>query len=162
MQIMTSKRADLGALALFLALSAVVAGVSGAVTIASVQTWYATLNKPSFNPPNWLFGPVWTVLYTAMAIAAWRVWRSRRWTNTGLAFGLYASQMVLNFAWSLIFFGMHQVGLALLDIAALIVLVAATTLAFWRRDAVAGALLAPYLIWVSFAALLNFSILRLN
>lgn len=157
-----SKSGDVLALAALLALSAAVAIVSGVVTVQSVGTWYPTLTKPPFNPPNWLFGPVWTVLYVAMALAAWRVWKLRTRAAVSGALGLYASQMALNFAWSLIFFGLHRVGAALIDILALLLALAATTIAFWLKDRVAGLLMGPYLAWVSFAALLNFEIWRLN
>ena len=155
------KRRDVIALTLFLAASAAVATVSGVVTSHSVSSWYPTLAKPSFNPPNWLFGPVWTALYIAMAVAAWRVWRIHGRSHVG-ALGLYAGQMALNFAWSLIFFGLRQVDLALIDIVGLALLLSATTIAFWRRGPTAGLLMAPYLAWVLFAALLNFEIWRLN
>jgi benzodiazapine receptor len=156
------RRSQLGSLVILLALSAAVAGVSGVTTIQNVGTWYAVLAKPPFNPPNWLFGPVWTLLYIAMAIAAWRVWGLRGRSNVAGAIGLYAAQMTLNFGWSLIFFGMHRIGAALIDILGLLGLLIATTIVFWRRDAIAGALMAPYLVWVSFAAILNFAIWRLN
>jgi benzodiazapine receptor len=157
-----SRPGDGLALVALLALSATVAVVSGVVTVQSVGAWYPTLTKPPFNPPNWLFGPVWTVLYVAMAIAAWRVWKLRARVAVSGALGLYAGQMALNFAWSLIFFGLHRVGVALIDILALLLALAATTIAFWRKDRLAGLLMAPYLAWVSFAALLNFEIWRLN
>jgi len=156
------KSGDVLALAALLALSAAVAIVSGVVTVQSVGTWYPTLAKPPFNPPSWLFGPVWTVLYIAMAISAWRVWKLRTRVAVGGALGLYAGQMALNFAWSLIFFGLHRVGAALIDILALLLALAGTTIAFWRKDRLAGLLMVPYLAWVSFAALLNFAIWRLN
>jgi benzodiazapine receptor len=159
---LSARRTEVPALALLLSVGAVVAGISGVVTIANVRTWYAALAKPPFNPPNGLFGPVWTLLYIAMAVAAWRIWRRRNQGPVGIALGFYAAQMVLNFAWSLLFFGMHNIGVALVDIVSLAALLAATTLAFWRRDTVAGILMAPYLAWVLFAALLNFSIWRLN
>ena len=162
MTFVPDRRGDLPALAGLLAVSAAVAGVSGAATIKNVGVWYAGLAKPSFNPPNWLFGPVWTLLYIAMAVAAWRIWRLRSQGPVGLALGLYALQMTLNFAWSLLFFGMHRIGAAMADIAALLVVLAATTVIFWRRDAIAGALMAPYLAWVAFAATLNDAIWRLN
>lgn len=156
-------RLDLAALAILLAVSAAVAGISGAATVANVGTWYATLSKPPFNPPNWLFGPVWTLLYIAMAVAAWRVWRTRDLpSDLAGPIALYTAQMGLNFAWSLIFFGLHRIGSALVDILALLVLILATTIVFWRRDVLAGVLMVPYLAWVSFAALLNFSLWRLN
>jgi len=156
------RRSDVIALGLLIAISAAVAGVSGAATIQNVGTWYASLAKPPFNPPNWLFGPVWSLLYVAMAIAAWRVWRLRARAPVAGAMGLYAGQMALNFAWSLIFFGMHRIGAALIDILGLLGLLAATAIVFWRRDAIAGALMAPYLAWVSFATVLNYAIWRLN
>ena len=155
-------RIDLTALAVLLLVSAAVAGLGATVTVQNVDTWYATLAKPSFNPPNWLFGPVWTVLYIVMAIAAWRVWLARRQWPVALPLGLYAAQMVLNFTWSPLFFGLHRVGAALVDILSLAGLLAATTALFWRRDRLAGALMVPYLVWVLFAAPLNFAIWRLN
>jgi benzodiazapine receptor len=152
-------RSHLASLAILLALSAIVAGVSGVATVQNVGTWYAALAKPPFNPPNWLFGPVWTLLYIAMAVAAWRVWRL---PDRAGAMGLYAAQMALNFVWSLIFFGLHRIGVALVDILALLGLLALTAIVFWRRDRIAGALMAPYLAWVCFAAVLNGAIWRLN
>lgn len=156
------KRPDLGVLVTLLALSAAVAGVSAAATIASVGGWYVRLAKPPFNPPNWIFGPVWTLLYIAMAVAAWRVWRSRSRGPVAVALSLYAVQLSLNFAWSILFFGLHRVSLALIDIICLLVALGSTTRAFLKRDAVAGALMTPYLAWVLFAALLNYAIWRLN
>ena len=159
---MKFRQVDLEALAGFLGLSLMVAGVSAAATIANVAGWYAGLNKPPFNPPNWIFGPVWTLLYAAMAVAAWRVWRTRRRASVAIPLSLYAIQMALNFVWSLLFFGAHRIGLAMIDIASLLVVLAITMLAFWRHEAVAGFLMAPYLAWVTFAAILNYSIWRLN
>ncbi len=157
-----SKRPALAALAVLLGVSAFVAGVSGWVTAQNVGAWYAALAKPPFNPPGWVFGPVWTVLYIAMAVAAWRVWSRRGRTPAGSAMGFYAAQMTLNFAWSLIFFGLHRIAAALLDIVVLAALVAATLVVFRRRDPIAGALMAPYLAWVLFAAVLNGAIWWLN
>jgi len=149
-------------LALLLALSAIVAGISGAVTVQNVGVWYAALNKPAFNPPNAVFGPAWTVLYIAMAVAAWRVWRRRSHARVRIPTGLYLTQMVFNFAWSILFFGLHRIGDALIDILILLGLLAATTVAFWKRDKIAGALMIPYLAWVAFAAVLNAAIWTLN
>ena len=157
-----SRPADLAALAGLLAVSAAAAGWGAAATLANVATWYAGLAKPAFNPPNWLFGPAWTVLYIAMAVAAWRVWRTRSRGPVGPALVVYGVQMALNAVWSPVFFGLHRVGLALADILALLVMVAVTLVMFWKRDRVAGALMAPYLAWVCFATLLNFAIWRLN
>lgn len=155
------KRLHLSALVALLAISAAVAAISGLVTTQSVGDWYVGLNKPPFNPPNWVFGPVWTALYIAMAVAAWRVWCTGPRRRRG-PIRLYAAQMALNFAWSLLFFGARQVGLALIDIIALLALVLATAVAFWRRDRVAGALMLPYAAWVAFATVLNAAIWRLN
>lgn len=123
--------------------------------------WYAGLDKPSWNPPSWVFGPVWTTLYIMMGIAAWLVWdRHRRAARTALM--LFVVQLAVNAAWSWLFFGVESPGLALADIVLLWVLIVATTVAFWRLRTVAGVLLLPYLAWVTFATALNFQIWRLN
>lgn len=139
-----------------------VAGLGGLATSSSVDTWYATLAKPVFNPPNWAFAPVWTTLYMLMSVAAWRVWRIAKGGDRRQAMRLYAAQLVLNLLWSLVFFGLRQPGLALVDIALLLVAVLLTCRAFWRIDRPAGLMLAPYAAWVAFAALLNFEVWRLN
>lgn len=125
--------------------------------------WYAGLEKPSFNPPNWIFGPVWTLLYAMMALAAWLVWLRRGAEGPVLpALLLFGLQLLLNALWSWLFFGMHAMGLAFVDIVVLWCAIVATLALFWRIHRVAGALLLPYLAWVSFAALLNFSLWQLN
>ena len=139
-----------------------VAGVGGASTVSSLNEWYPTLKKPSFNPPNWIFGPVWTVLYAMMAVAAWLVWRSDRWRETRSALGIFGLQLALNLGWSLIFFGLRQPGWAFAEIFALWVSIALTTVLFWKVKPVAGAMFLPYLAWVAFASLLNYEIWRLN
>ena len=121
--------------------------------------WYAALAKPDWTPPNWLFGPVWTMLYILMAVAAWRVYRKR---GFDLAVGTWLAQLAVNAAWTPLFFGLHRIDLALLDILVLDVLVLATIVLFWRRDRVAAALMLPYLAWIAFATVLNASILKLN
>lgn len=123
------------------------------------DAWYADLIKPSWNPPGWVFGPVWTLLYLAMAWAGWRIWRLPQRRAPLALFGL---QLVLNAAWSPLFFGLHAPGLALVEILALWVAIAATGVCFYRRDRLAGLLFAPYFAWVSFAALLNATLWRLN
>ena len=124
--------------------------------------WYASLAKPGWNPPAAVFGPVWTVLYLSMGIAAWMVWRKAGFAGAPVALGLFLFQLVLNALWSYLFFGAHRADLALLEIAVLWLAILATTIAFWRISAPAGALLLPYLGWVGFAAALNWQLWRLN
>ena len=123
-------------------------------------TWYASLDKPSWNPPNWLFGPVWTFLYLAMAVAAWRAWRSPALPRGAML--LFTVQLVLNALWSWIFFGMQLPGLAFVEICVLLLGIAATAWLFGKADRLAGILFLPYLAWVGFAAALNFALWRLN
>jgi tryptophan-rich sensory protein len=134
--------------------------VSSQFTEPNIAGWYADLTKPSFNPPNWIFAPVWTTLYIVMAVAAWRVWRVTGLKSVPMV--LYGIQLALNFAWSYIFFSAHEIGLALGEILALWVMIALTAASFWRVDRVAGLLFLPYLAWVSFASLLNYTIWTLN
>ncbi len=152
---------SLAALAVSLALVFAVAGIGGWVTAGSVSSWYPTLVKPAFNPPNWIFGPVWTTLYALMGFAAWRVWRALG-TVRGHALALYGLQLALNLMWSVLFFGLHRTGWALAEIAILFASIVATGLAFRRIDAIAGLCFVPYALWVAFAALLNASIWWLN
>jgi translocator protein len=135
---------------------------SGTAIFVSTQGWYAGLHKPAWNPPSWTFGPVWTLLYVLMAVAAWLVWRKGGWKEQGNALELFVLQWLLNAAWTPLFFGMHCPGLAFAEIIALWLVLAATMISFWRVRKASGALLAPYLAWVSFAAVLNFTIWRLN
>lgn len=121
--------------------------------------WYAALNKPSWNPPAWLFGPVWTLLYTMMAVAAWLVWKR---VGFGKPLTLYFIQLVLNAAWTPIFFQAHAMVLALIVIVALWVAILLTLLSFRRVNVAAGWLFVPYLAWVTFATTLNFTLWRLN
>jgi tryptophan-rich sensory protein len=121
--------------------------------------WYAALMKPSWNPPSWIFGPAWTLLYTLMAVAAWLVWK-RVGFSRPLAF--YFVQLALNAAWTPIFFGAHQLGWALMEIILLWIMVLLTLLSFRRVTSSAGWLFLPYLAWVSFASFLNFTLWRLN
>ena len=124
--------------------------------------WYAQLKKPSWNPPSWIFAPVWTALYTMMAVAAWLVWRRGGFAARRAALGLFLLQLLCNGLWSWLFFGLHRPALALVDIASLWLALLATTVVFWRVRLVAGLLLVPYLAWVSFASALNFALWRLN
>ena len=138
------------------------AGLGSVATTPNIPTWYATLAKPSWNPPNWLFGPVWTTLYICMAVAAWLVWRQGGLQQARTPLTLFAVQLSLNAAWSWIFFGFHMPGAAFFEILALLAAIAATTIAFWSRSKAAGILMLPYLAWVAFASVLNFTIWRLN
>lgn len=124
--------------------------------------WYAALAKPAWTPPSAVFGPVWTVLYVMMAVAVWLVWQKRHTTRVGLALALWVLQLTLNALWSWLFFGRHQIGLALVDIGLLWLAIAATIVAFRRVHRVAALLLVPYLAWVSFASALNWALWRLN
>jgi tryptophan-rich sensory protein len=139
------------------------AGAAGSIATAdAIPTWYATLRKPAFNPPGWVFGPVWTTLYVMMGVAVWLVWRQAGWAGARVALVLFAIQLVLNTAWSFLFFGFHRPGLAFLEIVVLWAAILATLVAFWQVRPLAGLLLVPYLLWVSFASVLNFAIWRLN
>lgn len=128
----------------------------------TVGEWYGQLAKPLWTPPDVVFAPVWTVLYGMMAVAGWLMWTHRRISSGQAARNLFALQLVLNVAWSWLFFGLERPGLALVDVVLLAVAVAATVTAFWRVHRLSGVLLLPYLAWVLFAGALNFGIWRLN
>jgi translocator protein len=129
---------------------------------ATDPAWYEALEQPVWAPPSWLFGPVWTVLYLLMGIAAWLVWRRGGFREATVALGLFLVQLAFNAAWSWIFFGLRRPELAFAEIVVLWVLILATTVAFWRHHRLAAALLVPYLLWVAYAAVLNFALWRLN
>lgn len=140
------------------------AGVVGSVfTISAIPTWYAGLAKPELNPPSWVFGPTWTMLYALMGVAAFLVWRAG-WgkREVKLALGIFGLQLALNTIWSIIFFGLQSPGWALAEIAFLWVAIFATIIVFSRVSRPAAGLLVPYILWVSFAGYLNFMIWRLN
>jgi tryptophan-rich sensory protein len=139
-----------------------IGGLSALAAGGGFVDYYTRLRKPPFTPPPAAFGPVWTTLYLMMGVAAWLMWREGLSRLSGLAFGLFAAQLALNFAWSLIFFGQHRIGAALIEIVALWLTIAATIVAFWSIRPLAGALLVPYLGWVSVATYLNAGIWRLN
>jgi len=143
-------------LGLFIAANLVVSLLGGLATASSVGGWYQTLAKPGFNPPDWVFGPVWSLLYAMIAVAGWLGWRN------GASLLPYAMQLGLNLAWSILFFGLRRIDLALVDIAALWLAIAWTLWTYWRSSRLAGGLLLPYLAWVSFAAALNLELWRLN
>jgi translocator protein len=139
-----------------------VGGLSALAAGGDFVAYFSALRKPPGTPPPAVFGPAWGTLYLLMGVAAWLVWREGLTRQTALALGLFAAQLVLNFAWSLIFFGQHRLGAALLEIAVLWLTILLTIVAFWRVRRAAGALLLPYLAWVSFATYLNAGVLRLN
>ncbi len=126
------------------------------------DAWYASLHKPSWNPPAWVFGPVWTLLYTMMAVSVWLVWRRGGFALQRASLSLFLAQLALNAAWTPLFFGLHQPGLAFVDIALLWLGIVATITAFRRVHCGAAWLLVPYLLWVSFASVLNFTLWRMN
>jgi len=147
-----------------LIVSVVVCLLAGAVgslfTSSSVSTWYATLAKPSFNPPSWLFGPVWTVLYILMGIALYLAWTKRKEANGEIA--VFTAQLALNMLWSALFFGLRNPSWALIEIIILWVMILVTMMKFYAIEKKAGYLLVPYLLWVSFATVLNVAIVILN
>jgi translocator protein len=141
----------------------IIGSLSGFFTADGVNGWYATANKPWFNPPNWLFGPVWTVLYLLMGIALFLVWRSDAGkTVKQTAIILFAVQLLLNFFWSLIFFKMQQLGWAFAEIIAMWLMILLTIIWFGKINSTAAWLLVPYISWVSFASVLNYALWKLN
>ena len=142
----------------------VVASFAAAATGAIFRPgdWYKQLDKPRWRPPDWLFGPVWTVLYASIALSGWLVWREAGIAGAALSLGVYAVQLLLNAAWTPIFFGLHRPGLALIEIMVLWAAILATIVLFEPISVAAALLLVPYLAWVSFASALNFSIWRRN
>ncbi|SKA22217.1 TspO and MBR related proteins [Enhydrobacter aerosaccus] len=149
-------------LVFFLALCLGIGLLGSWVTAGSVTSWYPTLRKPSFNPPDWVFAPVWTTLYILMAIAGWRIWRHTPHAGSRLPLLLFALQLVLNLCWSVTFFGFHSLSGAVVVIVALDMAVLATMFSFRRVDLLAVGLLVPYLLWISFATVLTVAIWRLN
>ncbi|MDX1345905.1 MAG: TspO/MBR family protein [Sedimenticolaceae bacterium] len=134
----------------------------GAIASIEARNFYAELLRPEWAPPGWLFGPVWTLLFALMAISAWMVWRNGGFRAHRIALSLFLVQLVFNALWSWLFFAWRLGGAAFLDILLLWVLILATLVAFWRVQRLAGILLLPYLLWVSFAAFLNYAIWQLN
>ncbi|MEY3025903.1 MAG: hypothetical protein RLZZ238_800 [Planctomycetota bacterium] len=127
-----------------------------------VDAWYATIAKPSWNPPNWLFGPVWTTLYILIGVAAWRVWRTGAFRRDRVALAVFLAQWAMNFAWSGFFFGLRSPGLAAIEIICLLCLIAFTMRRFARHDRASAVLLVPYIAWVAFATALNLALWWMN
>ena len=160
---MSARSKDILTLVVLVLICQAAGGIGGLFTATSVGTWYAGLRKPPYNPPGWIFGPVWTVLYALMGVAAWLVVR-RGWDSVAVkaALAAFVAQLVLNMLWSAVFFGMRSPGIAFIELLGLWVAILVTIRLFWRVSPTAGALLVPYVLWVSFAAVLNYSIWRLN
>lgn len=139
-------------------------GILGSlVTFPAISGWYQTLNKPAFNPPNWIFGPVWTILFLLMGISLYLVWRKEKNNkNVKVALVFFATQLGFNFLWSFLFFGFQSPVAAFIDIIILWVFILLTIIKFWKISKLAAYLLLPYILWVSFAAILNLFIVVLN
>lgn len=164
------RRDQMIVLTLSLAIPLMLGGAGGVITASAIPGWYAELAKPPWNPPSWLFGPVWTTLYVAMGVAAWRIWRRAIEPGASLALvaavrsalRVYGVQLALNAIWTPVFFGLKRIDLALVIIAVLLVAIIETIRRFKNLDRTAAALLLPYLVWVTFATVLNASIWLLN
>lgn len=156
-----SRSSDALGLFAWLLLTFAAAAVGGWAS-ASASEFYLELVRPSWSPPGWVFGPVWSVLYLLMGIAAWLVWRARGFAGAAVGLVLFIVQLAFNALWTWLFFVWHQGGLAFAEILLLWVLIAATIGSFWRVSKLAGALLFPYLVWVSFATALTLATWRLN
>ena len=155
------KKKQIIGLAGWLAASFIAAAIGSAASIQA-GSFYTQLVRPDWAPPPDIFGPVWTVLYALMGIAAWLVWRVAGFRAARTALTLFLVKIAVNALWSWLFFGWHLGAVAFADIVLLWVLIVATLIAFWRIRPIAGALLIPYLLWVSFASALNYAVWQLN
>ena len=156
------KKYEVGALLGFGILVFLTAFIGSQFTFSSLGSWYAGINKPSWNPPSWVFGPVWTLLYIFIAISGWLVWRARHRASVSLLLTIYGIQLVLNALWSAIFFGMQNPGLASAEIVLLWLAIGAYTIIAWRVQRSAALLFLPYWAWVTFASVLTFTVAALN
>lgn len=154
---MTSRTRFLG-LFMIMGLCLGAGGLGAWATTPEIDGWYRSITKPDWNPPDWIFGPVWTTLYVMMGLAAWMIWKPAGWKPARFPLALFVWQLILNVAWSWIFFNQHQLGWAFAEILVLWAVILATTIAFFRVQQLAGWLMVPYLCWVSFTSLLNFVI----
>nr|WP_121273662.1 TspO/MBR family protein [Pedobacter schmidteae] len=146
-----------------IAIPLAIGAVGAFFTASSVKTWYVTLAKPSFNPPNTIFAPVWTALYIIMGISAYLVWQKRHTIkHLSRTIAIYLMQLVLNLMWSFIFFYAHQIGVALIEIVFLLFIIILNAVTFYKIDKAAGLLYIPYILWVSFATVLTYNIFILN
>ncbi len=158
---MTERNQWLG-LIVFIAICIGAGGLGAIATTPEIDTWYKSINKPTWTPPGFVFGPVWTTLYIMMGVAAWLVWKRGGFRQSRTPLALFAVQLLLNVSWSWIFFNQHQLGWAFAEIIMLWTAIVATTIAFFKSSRAAGVLMLPYLAWVSFAAALNHTIWQLN
>ncbi|MDO8538966.1 MAG: TspO/MBR family protein [Opitutaceae bacterium] len=149
-------------LLLFLATTFAAGLLATTATLSSVKTWYPTLHKPEWTPPNWIFAPVWTLLYVGMAVAAWRVWRATDDLGAKRTFRVFRAQLVLNALWSILFFGLRRPDWALVDMIVLWAILMMMTVWFWRVDRIAGAIWSLYAAWVTYAFALNAAIWNMN
>jgi translocator protein len=145
-----------------IALPLLLGAIAGMFTAQSVPEWYASLNRPSFNPPNWIFGPVWTALYILMGISLFLIWKQEVSKERNFAILVFLFQLLLNFGWSFIFFYFNKIGLAFIEIILLLVNIVIMMLLFYKINPIASYLNIPYLLWVSFASILNGSYYFLN
>lgn len=149
-----------------LILSIIIAQLAGLIgsffTTPNISSWYTYLTKPDWNPPAWLFAPVWLSLYALMGVAAWLIWQKRSSAGAHSALAVYALQLILNTLWSIIFFGGHNIGLALAEIILLLTAIIITIILFGRISRAAAWLLLPYVLWVTFASYLNYTLWQLN
>ena len=153
---------QLAGLVIFLLACFIAAWLGSLATTPKIDGWYNELQKPSWTPPNNIFGPVWGFLYAFMALAAWMVWRRTSLVKPATPMILFILQLALNIAWSWLFFGMESPGIAMVDIVALWFLILATLIAFWKTTPISGILFIPYIIWVTYAAALNFAVWQMN
>ena len=137
-------------------------GLGGYFTFISVETWYQTLNKPSFNPPDWVFGPVWTTLYILMGVSIWLIWKKEPSKNRTIGIRIFWLQLFFNVFWTYLFFGIQRIDLGLLEIIFLIFLICINIIYFYKINKIASYLLIPYLFWVLYASLLTYNIWILN
>jgi len=156
------KSNQIGKLIASLLLPLGIGGIAGMFTTEAIPGWYASLNQPSFNPPNWVFGPVWTTLYIIMGISLFMIWRLDAGKQRNQAILIFLAQLLLNFCWSFFFFYFQMIGFALIDIVALWILIFIMLIRFYKLKPIAAYINIPYLLWVTFATALNLAYFFLN
>jgi translocator protein len=156
------KKSDIIKLVISILIPLALGAIAGRFTAQAVPDWYASLNRPSFNPPNWIFGPVWTVLYILLGISLFLIWKQIPSKQRNNALWIFSLQMFLNFIWSFVFFYFHQIGLALIVIIGLWISIIFMLISFYKIKPLAAYLNMPYLLWVTFASVLNAGYFTLN